>query len=241
MLIVSLILLQIMIFTALILIFRGILNKNVVQATQHLDELNEDYDRKGKESDRLLEEARRKYDETVAKAVEDAEKQRAEIIAATESEKEKIISQARTSSEEMIRQADKSRQLLISELDDRIAKGAVEKACELIQITLPDKFKQDVHSEWTEELIGSSLDQLKHLQIPEDIKEAAVVSAFPLTGEQRKDLSKKLRQLLGRDVGLAEKTDPKIIAGVVVTLGNLVLDGSLRSRIKEQAKLTGNE
>ncbi len=239
MLIVSLILLQVIIFAALIMVFRGILNKNVVQATQHLDELNEDYSRKEKEADRLLKEAQQKYDALMAKVREDAEKEKERIVKGAEAERDKMINQARVQGEEMIRQADKARQLLIQELEERIAKGAVEKACELIQNTLPDKFRQDVHSEWTEELITDSLDELKHLQIPEGINEAVVTSAFPLNDEQRKNLFKKLKQLLDRDVELTEKTDPKIVAGIVVSIGNLVLDGSLKNKIKEQARVTG--
>lgn len=114
MLIFSLIFLQVVIFAALILIFRGILNKNVVQATQHLDDLNEDYDKKGKEADRLLAEARQRYEELMTKARDDAEKEKEQIVKATEAEKDKIINQARIQGEDMMRQADKSRQLLIS-------------------------------------------------------------------------------------------------------------------------------
>lgn len=124
-------------------------------------------------------------------------------------------------------------------MEERIAKGAVEKACELIQNTLPEKFKQDVHSQWTEELIADSLDELRHLHIPEDANEAMITSAFPLNNEQRKNLSKKLKQLLNRDVEIKEKTDPKVIAGIVVSIGDLVLDGSLRNKIKEQARSNG--
>ncbi len=46
MLIVSLIVLQVLIFGGLILVLRKILTQNVVLATKHLDELNQDYTKK---------------------------------------------------------------------------------------------------------------------------------------------------------------------------------------------------
>ena len=236
MLIASLILFQILIFTGLIFIFRRILNKNVVSATRHLEELNQDYSKKEKEIDRQLEEARKKSEEMLAKAGEEAERQKNHIIKEVEIERDKILNQSRIKSEEIIQQADKSRQLLVSELDERIAKEAVDKACELIQDTLPEEFKHDIHSRWTEELIEDSFSRLERLRIPEEIQEAKITSAFSLNERQRKDFSKKINKMLKHDVTLKEEIDPKLVAGIIVTIGSLVLDGSLRNKIKEQAK-----
>ena len=46
MLIVSLIILQLLIFAVLISIFKKIMTQNVASATEHLDELNQDYEKK---------------------------------------------------------------------------------------------------------------------------------------------------------------------------------------------------
>jgi ATP synthase F1 delta subunit len=156
-----------------------------------------------------------------------------------ETEKDRLLKQARSQSEEIIQQADRSRQLLITELEERIAKGAVEKACELIQTTLPEQFKRDVHSQWIEKLISESFEQLKHLQVPKEIREVKVTSAFSLTEEQRKNLSKKLKQLLGREIVLNVETDSKIVVGLIITIGSLVLDGSLKNKIQKHAQGMG--
>jgi len=237
MLIVSLIVLQVLFFMGLILVFRRILNKNVVQATKHIDELNEDYVKKESEAEKRLAEAKQKADELVAKGREEAEKYREKVMKEADAEKDKVLKEARSQSEEMIKQADRSRQQLISELEEKIDKAAADRACVLIQKTLPDRFKMDAHSQWTEELIeGSTFERLKHLQIPADLKEAKITSAFPLNDAQRRNLSKKLKQLLGRDIKVQEKTDPNIVAGIIVAVGSLVLDGSLKNKIQEQAQ-----
>lgn len=236
MLIVSLVLVQVLLFAGLIFVFRHILDSNVVSATRHLEELNQDYDKKAQEVDRRLEEAKQKSEEMLAKARGEIEKQKTQIVKEAESEKDNLLNQARVQSGEIIQQADKSRQLLISEMDERIAKASIKKACELIQNTLPEQFKKEVHSKWTEELISGGVDQLKHLHVPQEIQAAKVTSAFPLSGEQRKSLSKKLKQILGRDIELKEGTDSKIVAGIIVTVGSLVLDGSLKNKIQEQVK-----
>jgi len=236
MLIASLITVQIIIFAGLLFFFRRILTRNVIQATRHLDELNQDYTRKEKEVNRLLSEAKQQSQKMVEGAREEAEKVKSQIIKETEAERDKTLKQARKQSDEIIQQADKSRQALISELNERIQKEAINKACELIHGTLPERFKQDVHSHWIEELIESSFNELKNLQVSEEIKEAKITSAFPLTEQQKEDITKRIEALLGRKMLLKEEVDSKIVAGIIVTIGSLVLDGSLKNKIQAQAR-----
>ncbi len=236
MLIASIVIVQIVIFIGLILILQRIITRNVTSATKHLEELDQEYSRKEAEVDRRLEQVKEESEKLLTQAREEAEKLKAQILKEAESEKDKIMKQARGQSDEIIQQADRSRQQLISEIDERIKKEAIEKACELIQLTLPDQFKQDVHAQWTEELIESDLGQLDRLRIGEDVNEARVTSALALDEKQRKTLSEKLKDILGRDVTIKEEIDPKVVAGLVITIGSVVLDGSLRNRIKEKAR-----
>jgi len=106
----------------------------------------------------------------------------------------------------------------------------------LLQETLPQAFKQEVHLHWVEELIEGGFVQLERLRFPEDIREIKVTSAFSITEEQRKNLSKKLKDVLGYELILKEEIDPKIVAGLIITIGSLVLDGSLRNKIRERTK-----
>jgi F0F1-type ATP synthase delta subunit len=236
MLIVALIVLQLLIFTGLIFIFRRIMTQNVVMATRHLDELSHDFNLKEEDLNRQLQEAKLKTQELIARAQEEAEKLKMEIIKGAEEERDKIIKNSRTHAEEIIQQADKSRQLLLSELDDRIAKEATNKAFELIQNTLPENLKKTVHTHWVEDLIENGFSKLERLHIPEGMKEAKVTSAFNLTDDERKKLSKKIKDSLGEGITLKEEIDPKVVAGIVISIGSLVLDGSLKNKIKEKTQ-----
>jgi F0F1-type ATP synthase delta subunit len=236
MLLVLLIILQVFIFSVLVALFRKIMTKNVVSATQHLEEMNQDYLQKEHELNRQLEEARQKSEEMITGAQKEAEKLRMEIISRAEQERDNMLQQARVRSEEVVQQADKSRQQLLAEVDEKIAKEAVTKACELIEGTLPKEFKQLVHAHWVEDLIESGFSRLERLRIPDGVEETKIVSAFALTDEQRKRIAKKLGDSLGRQVKLKEEVDPKLVAGLVITIGSLVLDGSLDNKIREKAR-----
>ena len=42
-----------------------------------------------------------------------------------------------------------------------------------------------------------------------------------------------LKERLGRDVTVTERIDDRLVAGLTMTIGSLVFDGSLASRVQE--------
>ena len=236
MLIVSLIVIQVIIFGGLIFILRSILSQNVSVATRHLDELNNDYTQKEIELKRQLDEAQKRAAEIVAKAQEEAQQNKARLMTETETQRNKLLQETHTQAEELMQQADKSRQMLLAEIQDRIAKEAVDKACELIHDTLPEQFKLNAHQHWIEELMDSGFVQFERLKIPENIREVKIVSAFSLSENQRKNLTKKLKDALNKNITLKEEVDPRIVAGFIIYIDELVLDGSLKNKIQERAR-----
>lgn len=233
-LIVSLVFVLIVIFVVMIVVLRKIMTQNVVSATKHLDELGQEYTKKEEEISRQLGEMQLKSQEIINKAQEEVQALKAQVTQEAETERSKIVEQARTQANEIIQQADKSRQSLLDEIDKRIAKEASDKACELIQETLPEQLKQEVHAHWLRELIDDGFSQLERLHIPKDISEVRIASAFTLSQQQREILSKRLKGILGYDVSLKEEIDPKLVAGIVINIGSLVLDGSLKNKIQER-------
>jgi F-type H+-transporting ATPase subunit delta len=62
--------------------------------------------------------------------------------------------------------------------------------------------------------------------------EAVVVSAAPLDDKTREALARALKQRLDREVTLKCETDPRLIGGAVIRAGDLVIDGSVRSKLE---------
>lgn len=61
--------------------------------------------------------------------------------------------------------------------------------------------------------------------------EASVVSATELSSEQQQDISVSLEKRLTRKIKLNCSTDASLIAGFIITAGDLVIDGSVRGKI----------
>jgi F-type H+-transporting ATPase subunit delta len=58
-----------------------------------------------------------------------------------------------------------------------------------------------------------------------------VTSASAISKKQQDAISKALRERLGRDINLETEIDESLIGGAVIKAGDVVIDGSLRSRL----------
>jgi len=63
------------------------------------------------------------------------------------------------------------------------------------------------------------------------IAHVRVKTAVPLTDEEREALAQRLQQLTGRRVVLETEVDEGIIGGLVVQIGDRIIDGSTRSQL----------
>ena len=62
--------------------------------------------------------------------------------------------------------------------------------------------------------------------------DAEASSAIPLTESQSSSLVSSLQVMTGKSVNLSQKIDPSVIGGVVVRIGDTIIDGSLRGRLR---------
>lgn len=60
-----------------------------------------------------------------------------------------------------------------------------------------------------------------------------VRTAKPLTAAIRKDLESSLRAFSGKKIQLTEEVEPELLAGMVVTVGDRVIDTSFRHQLRE--------
>ena len=66
-----------------------------------------------------------------------------------------------------------------------------------------------------------------------NLEVAEVRTAVPLTGDQETRLAAALTKATGKSVNLKVVVDPSVIGGLVATIGDTVIDGSVRSRLEQ--------
>ena len=67
-------------------------------------------------------------------------------------------------------------------------------------------------------------------------EQAEMVSAVPLEDQEQQQVVSFLQDLIHKDVVLQSKVDPSILAGLVIKVGNKLIDGSARSRLQQMGK-----
>jgi F-type H+-transporting ATPase subunit delta len=83
------------------------------------------------------------------------------------------------------------------------------------------------------ELDACAAEYLRLLDAKEAFAVARVTSAVALTESEQAALKKKLEKMSGKTVSLSAHIDPDILGGVIVEMGDTVIDGSLRHRLRE--------
>lgn len=75
-------------------------------------------------------------------------------------------------------------------------------------------------------------DAFVHSAAAEQSREVASVrSAVPLSEDQVQRLAAAIKSSTGKDVDVKVTVDPSVVGGVVTTIGDTVIDGSVRSRL----------
>jgi len=236
MLIVSLIVFQVVFFLGLVLMLRKIMTQNVISATKHLEELSQEYAKKEQEIEKLREEAEAKAQEIEETARKTAEEEKQRSLNETEEKRGRVLSEAQEKASEIIQKADKTRLALIADIEGKIEEKATQRGAELLKYVLPEDMRKNMHVHLLNDFFASASEKMGSLQIAENITEVKMTTAFALTEKEKNLLFEKLKAKTGKDFRISEEIDSGLIAGFLIAIGNLVLDDTLRFKIKERAQ-----
>ena len=241
MIFIQLVFVQFVILGVLLAVLRYLMKRHIGSASSHFQALTEDCTLKLEEAKKQKEDANEFYNRTLAKAKEEGDKSRQELIQEGHKIRDEIIEQARKQSLEMTNRAQVASENMVAEIEQRIDARAKEKMHQLIQELLPGKMSEETHSYWVKSLIQNGFEGLKRLNISDQAQEAQVITAFPLKPDEKKMLIEELNKKIGRTVRLKEEINPEAILGIRVMFDNLVIDGTLQFKIQESLRQAESE
>jgi len=65
---------------------------------------------------------------------------------------------------------------------------------------------------------------------------ASVITVKPLDDATRLDLGKRLSKMAGKPVVIDSRVDPEILGGVIIRIGDKLIDGSIRTKLQTISK-----
>lgn len=231
-----LVFIQIVIFGGLVFFLRHLIKQNIGSASSHLEALAQEAREKLSEAKRKVDEADSFYSSTLMKAKDEGDQAKQQLIEEGMKLKQEALEQVRKQSEEIVERAQTAAQLIKEDLETKINQEAAQKTSVLVRQILSGKMTEETQVRWVSDLIKMGLDGLNRLQIPHEVKEIEIVSAFALKPAEKALLLSRLKEKLGREIATKESVDPDLILGVRLKIGNIVLDGSFQHQVQEALK-----
>lgn len=174
-----------------------------------------------KEAEKLLNDARTKAATEARELTARAEQQAKEIRAAAEA----TAGQARTAA---LAEVEQERARVLSDVRGQVAALAVAAAQKLIGEALDDKKQKALIDEFFSGVKAGKVTVLEGTDASGD--NAVVTSALPLSKEEQATVEQQVKAMGGKG-SISFKVDPAILGGLVVRVGDKVLDGSVSGQL----------
>jgi len=229
---IQLLIIQIITFVGIIFLLKYLFSRHLKSALERLnilheenlakeEELNEELKRAKEESqaqikqgkieaELIIEEASKEAQRMRMKTEEQSKIQAGEIVAAGHLEVEK---------------------LKISVIKD-IQGQSIELASKMIAQLLTETDKIALQYEFANGIIKEISALPKEQFNMQGNKEVKITSSFPLLDRQRDEIKNILAQKIGKEIELNQQLDPKLIGGLILEIGGMVIDGTLKNKLQ---------
>jgi F-type H+-transporting ATPase subunit b len=175
------------------------------------------------EAEKILGEAQAKASTVVREATERAESQGREVLAEAEAEA------ARKREEGMV-EAERERERILGDLRSQVGSLAIAAARKLIGDSLDEQRQHALIDEFFSGVRAGEVTVLEQNGLSG--ASAEVTSALPLTAEEKEAVRQDILSRIGAQSTVTFRVDPSILGGLVVRVGDKVLDGSVAGQLE---------
>jgi len=230
--IIYVILIQVFILAGFIIFLKLLFSQNLDSALGRLNSLHEE---------NLVQEVELKEELKRAKDERDAEVQRGKeesLAIVDEAKKEaiqiklKMQEESRVQCNKIIEQGKFDLDKMKETFQKEAQLQSLDLAVELIKQVMTEQTRNNLQAEFVNEILVE-LDKLPKEKFSVAAKEVKIVSSFAFSIAQKEKLTKILSAKLGFTPHLTESIDPSIISGFILELEGLVIDGTLKNKLRQ--------
>jgi len=229
---VQLILVQVSFILVIIFVLKLIFSRHLNAALRRLKNLHEEALIKEAQLKEELEKAKQ---ERLAE-VEKGKQQAKRIIEEAKREAEALGStlegHAKEDAQKILTRGKEELEKLKLNLLSEIEAEAVNLSTEMIRYTFSEEGKENLQHQLIDEII-QEIRNIDKDRFNVDTDRVKVTSCFPLTEKEKQDLEKVLAGKKNSKFFIQEQIDKDLITGLVVEMGALVIDGSLKSKLQK--------
>ncbi|MEN6409536.1 MAG: F0F1 ATP synthase subunit B [Anaerolineaceae bacterium] len=171
----------------------------------------------------IMAEAQAKANQTVREATERAEAAARDVKAAAEAEAGKARDVA-------LAEVEQDRNRILGELRGQVAALAIAAAQKLVGEALDEKRQHALLDEFFSGVKSGKVVVLEGVSAPGG--SAEVTSALPLTPDEQDAVKRDVLTSVGSSATIAYRVDPSILGGLVIRVGDKVMDGSVAGQLQ---------
>ena len=175
------------------------------------------------EAQQLLAEAQTNSSQIIREANERAEAQAKELVAAAEADASK-------KREEALAEVEGERDRILGELRGQVGTLAIAAAQKLINASLDEQRQRVLIDEFFSGVKSGEVVVLEGEAIGG--ASAEVTSALPLTSEEKEAVKQDVLSKIGDQATVTFRVDPAILGGLIIRVGDKVLDGSVSGQLE---------
>jgi len=175
------------------------------------------------EAEKILAEAQSRASRVVREATERAESQGREVLAVAEAD-------ASSKRNEGLAEAERERERILGDLRSQVGALAIAAARKLIGDTLDEQRQHALIDEFFSGVRSGRVAVLEQNGLSGS--SAEVTSALPLTAEEKEAVRQDILSRIGAQATVTFRVDPSILGGLVVRVGDKVLDGSVAGQLE---------
>ena len=175
------------------------------------------------EAEKVVADAQAKASQIMREANERAETQGKEVIAAAEAEAVK-------KREETLAEVESERERILGELRGQVGTLAIAAAQKLINASLDEQRQRVLIDEFFSGVKSGQVVVLEGKQVSG--ASAEITSALPLTAEEKESVKRDVLSQVGVQATVTFRVDPAILGGLIVRVGDKVLDGSVSGQLE---------
>ncbi len=228
----QLVIIQVVTFVGLIIVLRILFYGQVNSALARLKKLYQENLLKEEELKRSLDDVKLEKEKELAAAKEEAK----EIVKEARSRAERTALETESRAKaEALRQLELAKGEIEKSRDDVLARShekAIELSVEMLKMTFTGRGREALQHQLISELIDE-IDGINKARFTIKAGDVKISSAEPLHAEERGKLSKILKDKIGTAVHIEESVDKGMIAGFIIRIGALTVDGSLKNRLRK--------
>jgi len=228
----QLIIIQAITFVAIVFALKRLLYTETTKEAIRLRALKAENAVKQRELQEKISASETTYKDKLTKAEEDVRRLKTQAQDEVAEAKKKILDEAKEEAERIVRIAFNKKERIREEVKVEIERKLPRMASRIFEEALLPEARKVVHENLLKEL-AAHIEKIEKSKFSVKEKKGELISAYPLGSQEKNKLISGISLKIGHKIDFEETEDKKLIAGCVIRLGTLAIDGSLEYRLRQ--------